>query len=202
MFLAYLLGSISGSLMLGRLKGTDIRDQGSGNAGATNALRTQGLLFAIGVALIDVGKGMLATGWIPHLEWIGGEKVVDLQWLMAGCGMAAVIGHIYPFWHQFRGGKGAATLIGAYCMLAPKLIIPALLVFFVSVVSSGFVGLSTMLAVIACALLCLMFYSANEVLVLFSVVMAVVIIFAHRANIRRMINGTENRMQRVMIWRK
>src|SRR5687768_1118739 len=100
---AYLLGSISGSLLLGRLRGVDIRTQGSGNAGGTNALRTQGWRFALGVVLIDVGKGALAAALagfvVPGASHSG--------WTLAAV-FAAVAGHVWPLFHGFRGGKGAA----------------------------------------------------------------------------------------------
>ncbi|MFZ9904836.1 MAG: glycerol-3-phosphate acyltransferase, partial [Steroidobacteraceae bacterium] len=102
-FVAYLLGSLNGALLLGRLRGVDIRTQGSGNAGGTNALRTQGPLFAIGVIIIDVAKAWIAVKWIPAYLESG-------MWLAASCGFAAVFGHVYPIFHGFRGGKGVATV--------------------------------------------------------------------------------------------
>ena len=146
--IAYLLGSLIGSLLVGRLRGVDIRTLGSGNAGGTNALRTQGPRFAIAVMLIDVGKAMArgrpAAGrrGCPASASIAG---VDRQWLAVGCAIAVVIGHVYPVWYEFRGGKGAATLIGAVAMLSPLALVPVLLVWLVSVTLTGYVGLSTML---------------------------------------------------------
>ena len=108
---AYLLGSLSGSLLLGKLRGVDIRTQGSGNAGGTNAFRTQGAKFALGVVVVDIGKGALAA-------WLGLRFAqADTAWLAYVVAFAAVIGHVWPVWHGFRGGKGAATLIGAVAVL-------------------------------------------------------------------------------------
>ena len=112
--LAYLLGSVSGSLLLGRFKNVDIRAQGSGNAGGTNAFRTQGLLFALGVVLIDVGKGFIAAWWIPSLDFGELHGNMEVNTLVMACGFAAVLGHCFPIWHGFRGGKGAATAVGAH----------------------------------------------------------------------------------------
>lgn len=201
-FLAYLLGSLSGSLLLGRLKGTDIREMGSGNAGATNALRTQGVVFALGVAVFDVGKGILAAAWLAHASWLPLDPELERIWVVAACGASAVVGHIYPFWHDFRGGKGAATLIGAYCIVAPKLLLPALVVFVTSVVLSGYVGLSTILTVIAAVFLSLVLYADVSTPFWFATAMAVLVVVAHRANVQRMIAGNENRLERAMIWRK
>ena len=113
--LGYLLGSISGSLLLGRLRGIDIRQQGSGNAGGTNALRTQGVWFALGVILIDVGKSALAA-------WVGGCWIADSGHalrvaLLAGA--AAAAGHVWPLYFGFRGGKGVAAVLGVLLVLWP-----------------------------------------------------------------------------------
>src|SRR4249919_393222 len=97
LFVAYLLGSLSGSLLLGRLRGVDIRTQGSGNAGGTNALRTQGWRFALGTVLVDVGKGALAA-------WLARRFGHD-HWTLAVV-LAAIAGHVWPVFHGFRGGKG------------------------------------------------------------------------------------------------
>ena len=118
--LAYLLGSVSGSLLLGRLRHVDIRSAGSGNAGGTNAFRTQGFVFALGVVIIDIGKGVLAAllpGWFA---WGSIAEPSAPLW----CAMAAGVGHCYPVWHGFRGGKGAATAVGALTVIQPITLIP------------------------------------------------------------------------------
>ena len=143
--LAYLIGSVSGSLLLGRLRGVDIRQHGSGNAGGTNALRTLGLKFAAGVMLIDVSKGALAT-------WIGlqGEPDAAMALRMAlGCGFAAVLGHVWPVFHGFRGGKGVATMIGLLLVLWPALLLPLIAVFALVLTTTGYVGLGSILATAA-----------------------------------------------------
>ena len=110
--LSYLLGSVSGALTVGKLKNnTDIRKIGSGNAGATNALRTQGFFFALAVVIIDIGKGIIAPLYVSTWDavYFSQEPQIDQQMLTLICAAAAVIGHVWPMWHQFRGGKGAAT---------------------------------------------------------------------------------------------
>src|SRR5262249_25969961 len=112
--LAYLLGSVVGSLLVGRLRGgVDIRKLGSGNAGSTNALRTQGLAFGIWVIVIDVVKGWLAAALLPGLTIPGVAPAPPMTaaWLPASCAFAAIVGHVFPAWHGFRGGKGVATLV-------------------------------------------------------------------------------------------
>ena len=118
--LAYLLGSVIGSLIVGKLRGgVDIRTQGSGNAGGTNALRTQGPLFAFWVMVIDIGKGWLAAGVLPGATLL--IFVTDQQstspWLSIACAAAAVIGHVYPIWFGFRGGKGVACALGVFAAI-------------------------------------------------------------------------------------
>jgi len=150
--IAYFLGSLMGSLLIGYLKGgVDIRTQGSGNAGGTNALRTQGFAFALGVVIIDVGKGALAAGVVPGLDlpFVGIDPTISREWLTVACAAAAVMGHVWPVYHRFQGGKGAATLVGTMIVLAPKLLLPLLLVFALVLVISGYVGLSTMTATAA-----------------------------------------------------
>jgi len=111
---AYLIGSLLGSLIIGKLRGgIDIRNLGSGNAGGTNALRTQGFWFALGVMVIDVGKGWLAAAILPTSFQLGQPAPPMLSSsLSIACAGAVVIGHVYPIFFGFRGGKGAATLIG------------------------------------------------------------------------------------------
>src|SRR5512136_3075703 len=108
--IGYLLGSLMGALMLGALKGVDIRTLGSGNAGGTNALRTQGKLFALGVVCIDIGKGWFAARVLPGLDLpgVGIDPALGRGWLAVACAACATLGHVYPVWWEFRGGKGAA----------------------------------------------------------------------------------------------
>jgi glycerol-3-phosphate acyltransferase PlsY len=196
--LAYLLGSVSGSLMLGRLKKVDIRSLGSGNAGGTNAFRTQGLVFALGVVVIDVGKGFLAAWWIPALGLGGLPAIADSNLLAMACGLAAVVGHCFPIWHGFRGGKGAATAVGVLIFIEPWLLLPLLITWLVTLIMSGYVGLSTVLA--AFSLVPSAWAMNDNALMLFSAVLALFILFTHRGNIRKLRNGTENRFERMQIF--
>ena len=129
--ISYFIGSLMGAMIVGKLRGgIDIRTMGSGNAGGTNALRTQGLGFAIGVVLIDIGKGAIGAGVVPGLElpFIATDPGLSRDWLTLCCAAAAVFGHVWPIYHRFRGGKGAATLVGTFIILGPELILPLLLV--------------------------------------------------------------------------
>jgi glycerol-3-phosphate acyltransferase PlsY len=200
---AYLLGSVIGSLLLGQLRGVDIRTQGSGNAGGTNALRTQGWTFALGVIVVDVGKALVAVGWLPGLDLpgIGIDPGVGRDWLAAVCAAAVVFGHVYPVWYEFRGGKGAATLIGAIAVLAPVALAPVLLVWLATVMLTGFVGLGTMLGTATLPLYFAFATPRSLPLVVFGLVMAAFIVFTHRANVQRMRAGVENRARRLWLLR-
>jgi glycerol-3-phosphate acyltransferase PlsY len=201
--ISYLLGSLLGSLLLGRLKGVDIREQGSGNAGGTNALRTQGWAFAIGVIVIDVGKALLAVGWLPgaDLPFVGIDPSVDREWLQAACAAAVVVGHVYPVWYEFRGGKGAATLIGAVAVLAPQALIPVAVVWLACVMLTGYVGLGTMLGSASLPVYFAWARPGDTALLAFGLVMAAFVVYTHRANVARMRAGNENRARRLWLLR-
>ncbi len=192
--LGYLLGSVSGSLLLGRLRGVDIRSEGSGNAGGTNAFRTQGTLFALGVVIVDIGKGALAA-WLGGLD-SGGES--DLIAHASAAGAAAVVGHCYPLWHGFRGGKGAATAVGVVAVLMPVLLAPMLALWLLVLVLTGWVGLATMIAAIGLATLTVVFFVIWPLRVL-ALFIAALIVFAHRANIVRLWRGEEYRFERARL---
>lgn len=203
--ISYFIGSLMGSMIIGNLKGgVDIREQGSGNAGGTNALRTQGFLFALGVVAVDIGKGVLGAGLIPGLElpFVPADPEISRLWLTLSCAAATVIGHVWPIYYRFRGGKGAATLIGTLIILGPKLILPLLLVWAWVLVMSGYVGLSTMVAAVALPVwLAVTQLPEQEPLFIYCALMAVFIVYCHRSNIRRMRDGTELRIERLMLFR-
>jgi glycerol-3-phosphate acyltransferase PlsY len=201
--LAYLIGALLGSLILGRLRGVDIRAHGSGNAGATNALRTQGKLFALMVLIIDIGKGALVVWWLPQavLPGIGVDASLSREWLTLACGAAVIVGHVYPVWFGFRGGKGAATIVGVIAALEPRLLIPLLLSWLIVLVLSGYVGLATMLAGVALIIAARLLEPDNLPLLGFCVVLTVFVVYTHRSNIARMRAGTENRVRRLWLFR-
>lgn len=203
--ISYLLGSLNGSLVVGKFYGVDIRGVGSGNAGGTNALRTQGVVFAFFVMLIDVGKGYLPVLLLPAMALPGVplDPAVPRTWLPFACGGAAVVGHCYPVWFAFRGGKGAATAIGALLAMSPILLIPALLAFVIVLTTTGFVGLSTMTAAVTLPVYAIITQSGENLpMIVFLLLLALFIIFTHRSNIERMKAGQEDRIKRVMLFRK
>jgi glycerol-3-phosphate acyltransferase PlsY len=187
---AYLLGSISGSLLLGKLRGVDIRTQGSGNAGGTNAFRTQGWAFALGTVLIDIGKGVAA---VALMRAAGGD--VALQ--MVGALLAAV-GHVWPVFHGFRGGKGAATLVGGLAMIWPLALAPLFAVWLLVLLSTGYVGLATVLAGLALPLWTLA-EGREGAWLAFAVTVAALLAWTHRANLQRLRAGTEHRFEKARL---
>ena len=199
LLLSYLLGSVLGSLLLGRLRGIDVRQHGSGNAGATNALRVLGRGMAAAVLAIDAGKGVAAVILIPALPF-----GPDTPWTPILCAFGVVLGHVYPIFHGFRGGKGAATLIGVVMGLMP---VGASWIFgvWVSVlVSTGYVGLSTLCAAVSAPLYVAWTQPGGLASPMggFALIMAAFVFYTHRENIRRLLAGNENRFERVMLWRR
>jgi glycerol-3-phosphate acyltransferase PlsY len=198
--LAYLLGSVSGSLLVGRLKNVDIREQGSGNAGGTNAFRTQGWLFALGVVIIDVGKGFVAAKWVSALPLWSAQAVAGQEVTVMACGFAAVLGHCFPVYHRFRGGKGAGTAVGALIVIQPWLLLPLGLVWWITLFTSGYVGLATVLA--GFSLVPAAWWLGDAALLVFTVMLALFLLFMHRSNMQRLRDGTENRFERVRLFRR
>ena len=191
LFLAYLLGSVSGSLLLGKWRGVDIRTLGSGNAGGTNAFRTQGAWFALGVVLIDIGKGALAAGLAAWL-------LPGHAGLMLAAVFAAVLGHIWPVFHGFRGGKGAATLVGGLAIAWPQVLLPLLAVWLLCLLLSGYVGLSTVLAALSLPVSAA-WLAADAGHWLFALASAALLVFSHRANLQRLRAGTESRFEKARL---
>jgi glycerol-3-phosphate acyltransferase PlsY len=200
---SYLLGAVIGGLVVGHFRGgVDIRQSGSGNAGGTNALRTQGAGFAFWVMLIDIGKGWLATAVVARVA-LPGALHVESQlhaWCPAVCGVAVLLGHVYPLWYGFRGGKGVATLFGAVGGIAPWLLLPVLLTWLLAAVLFGYVGLASMLAACAAAVaIALSALTPRVPLLTFGAVTALLIVFTHRGNLARMRAGCEPRAMRLWL---
>lgn len=201
--IAYLLGALLGSLILGRLRGVDIRRLGSGNAGATNALRTQGKLFGLLVLLIDLGKGVFAVRYLPGASLPGLPVDPDLsrEWLTLACGLAVIVGHVYPVWFAFRGGKGVATMVGVIGAMQPLLLVPLLASWFLVLLLTGYVGLASMLAGAVLVIVVAVWEPANLPLLAFCIVIELFLVYTHRVNIARMRAGKESRIQRLWLFR-
>jgi len=203
--LSYLIGSTSGSILLGKLKGVDIRNMGSGNAGGTNAFRTQGASFAAGVLGIDILKGFISAKFISAMNLpIFSSSTVDPNLLIILCGVAAVLGHVYPLYHGFRGGKGGGAAVGMVFAISWPSISLAILLWMIILVLTGYVGFGTMLGSISLIYFAHYFMDTinNPYFLPFTVFLSFFIIYTHRSNIKRMLDGTENRFEKAMIFRK
>ena len=202
--ISYIIGSISGSLILGRLWKVDIRTLGSGNAGGTNAFRTQGLVFAFGVIIIDVLKGYISAKYISDLMLFNAEFLGNAELNLLLCGLAAVVGHVYPIYHGFKGGKGAGAGMGMLLALDPSSVGIAILHWLLVLILTGYVGLGTMIAAISIPIYLYVSESyLNFVyLPILSIGLALFIIFTHRSNIIRMKNGNENQFAKIMILKR
>ena len=204
LLLAYLLGSIPTALWVGRrfFNLPDIREHGSGNAGATNTFRVLGPKAGTFVLLVDALKGFAASYFLPNLllayHLIQPES---LLYFRLGCGVLAIVGHIYPVFAQFRGGKGVATVLGMMLGVAPAAVGVCLLVFIVMLAAFRYVSLASMTAGVCFALLQLLpaFRPAQGFMVGVGFVLAALLVYTHRANIGRLRSGTEGR---VPLWGK
>lgn len=195
--LAYLLGSISGSLLVGRLRRVDIREHGSGNAGGTNALRILGAKLALAVVAIDVGKGALAVWLAQHLTPSEAPLAPTETAFLAG--LLAIVGHCWPLWHGFRGGKGGATLVGALILLWPLALLPVLAVWLLVLGLSGYVSAATILA--AWAVPAFAGFNGDPVRLAFGLSAAALILFTHRSNLDRLLASNERRFHRArLLW--
>ena len=196
---AYLLGSIPTALWVGRafFNLRDIREHGSGNAGATNTFRVLGKKAGSFVLLMDAFKGFAAAYFLPNFLLSQGVIVPEsLFYYRLACGVLAVVGHIWPVFAQFRGGKGVATILGMMLAIAPATVGVALLVFLAVLGTTRYVSLSSMTAGVAFALLQLLppFRPASPLQVGFGFLLAAMLIYTHRANIGRLRAGTESRV--------
>jgi glycerol-3-phosphate acyltransferase PlsY len=143
------------------------------------------------------------VAWLPGLDLplIGVKPRIDRQWLAVACAIAVVVGHVYPLWHEFRGGKGAATLIGAVAVLAPASLVPVFAVWLATVMLTGYVGLGTVLGSLSLPVYFAIDRPLSAALLCFGVLMAAFVVYTHRSNLSRMLAGNENRARRLWLLR-
>jgi len=195
---AYLVGSFPTSIIVVRmLRGIDIREHGSGNAGGTNVFRVAGKVPGIFVMLFDVFKGFAATFWVSQII-IGTPPVLEREILMLIAGVAAMCGHIWTIFANFKGGKGVGTAAGMLIALFPKALFVCLAVFVIVLFTTKIMSLASMSAAITLPITLSIFkyvlgWPVASVLYVFSFIMAALIVFTHRSNIQRLLNGTENK---------
>jgi glycerol-3-phosphate acyltransferase PlsY len=181
-----LIGSIPFALLLARRWGAiDLRRAGSGNLGAANVMRTSGITAGILVAILDITKGAASVMLAARLS---GNAAAP-----AAAGLAAIVGHIYPIWLKFRGGKGVATACGVFSVLTPLAIPPALAIFLITVTLTKYISLASLLATIALPPLAYVLGS-EAAAVIAACLAATIIVFRHRSNVSRLRTGTERRL--------
>ncbi|MBK7710482.1 MAG: glycerol-3-phosphate 1-O-acyltransferase PlsY [Bacteroidales bacterium] len=195
--IAYMLGSIPASVWIGKMvHGIDVREHGSGNAGTANTIRVLGWKTGIPVLIIDLAKGWTAA-MLPvffHIAEPGSALLTNMQILT---GVTAIVGHIFPVFAGFRGGKGVATVFGVLLAIQPLLTICCLGVFLTVILLTGIVSVSSMSAGIAFPVLLFLFFDTPSVIFkIFSVLVAVALLITHRKNIRRLLKGEESRLIR------
>jgi len=188
-FAAYLLGSIPIGLLLAKIFGrTDVRKAGSGNIGATNVLRVAGPAAGILTLLFDAGKGWLAV-------WIASRLMHGSSSMMIAAGFLALVGHCFPVWLRFRGGKGVATAAGIFLALCPEALLAALMLFALVVWYSRYVSLGSLVAAAAIPLLVYLLWAPHFappiIVTLGSIAIALLVSYQHRANIGRLMRGEE-----------
>jgi len=192
---SYMIGSISGGVVVGRLKNVDIRTKGSKAAGATNAFRTMGAIFALSVLIIDVYKGYFSTFYIPYL--VGNETT----FAKTVAGFSSILGHVFPIYFKFKGGKGVGTALGTLFAF-PQLYLATFVGFMswlFTLFVTGYVGLGSIISGIV--VLTFYFFSSNYIindLTFYVLFIAIFFIITHRENIKRLLNGSENQFQKIM----
>ena len=195
--LAYLLGSIPfGYLIVRWQKGVDVRSTGSGSTGATNVMRNLGIMGFVATFLLDVGKGTFAVLLASRLTSVDGGWIPltgDPRWI-AAASVAAILGHCFPVWLKFRGGKGVATGVGVFIALAPLQVALALVIFAIIVALWRYISLGSIIATAAFPLLVYFLRHPPLPIVLGAAGSALVIIAMHYANIQRLVKGTENKV--------
>ncbi len=184
---SYLVGSLTFATILVRLtSGIDIRTVGSGNAGGTNVLRTSGKGLALVVALLDVLKGVVAVLLMKTITY-------DPRWLGAAA-VAAILGHVFPVFFGFRGGKGVATAVGSFSVLSPGSVLVIVAVFVLVVSATRYVSLGSVTAACLLPVTMGLVFKAPEGAVIAAVVAATLLVISHRTNIGRLLSGTERRL--------
>jgi acyl phosphate:glycerol-3-phosphate acyltransferase len=193
--LAYLLGSVPAAVWIGRLThGIDVREHGSGNAGTANTIRVLGWKTGIPVLLIDCAKAWTAA-MLPvffRLADHGSAMLINLQIFT---GLTAIVGHIFPVFAGFRGGKGVASAAGVLLAIQPQLTLCCLGVFLVVILMTGIISIASMSAGIAFPVLLFLFFETPSLIFrIFSIFVAVALLITHRKNIRRLLKGEESKL--------
>jgi glycerol-3-phosphate acyltransferase PlsY len=192
--LAYLIGSIPTSIWVSKaIFGIDIRQFGSGNPGATNTFRVLGSNWGAFVMTVDISKGLIATSLYVLMPFYLHNELARTNFMIL-LGTAAVIGHIFPIWADFKGGKGVATILGMALAIQPIVALICILVFLITLFTTRYVSLSSMLAGVVFMLLILFIFKEKETSYqIFAIIVALMVVLTHQKNIGRLLKGKENK---------
>jgi len=209
LLISYVIGSTPTSIIMGKLvRGIDIREHGSGNAGGTNVFRVLGWKPALVVVIIDILKGWFPAAVLATTLFQGSLAISDTGLVQILCGFAAVLGHTYTIFAGFRGGKGVGTLAGMLLALFPIAFPLCLIAFIISLIATGYVSVSSMIAAVSLPIFILVLPAISEIapasfsLIVFSLLVPFFVVFTHRSNLIRLRAGTENRFEKAMIFRR
>ena len=192
--LAYFLGSIPTSIWVSKtVFGIDIRNFGSGNPGATNTFRVLGSKWGAFVMIADITKGVIATSLYILIPFYLENELARTNFMIV-LGLASVLGHIFPIWADFKGGKGVATILGMALAIQPIVALICIVVFLITLFTTRFVSLSSMLASVVFMVLILFIFKEKETSYrVFAIIVALMVVVTHQKNIGRLINGKENK---------
>ncbi len=209
LLLSYVIGSTPTSIIVGKItQGIDIREHGSGNAGGTNVFRVLGWKPALVVVIVDIFKGWLPAAVLAAQLFPGALAGMDAGLIQILCGFAAVLGHTYTVFAGFRGGKGVGTLAGMLLALFPLAFPLCLLVFVLTLMLTGYVSVSSIMAAVSLPVFLLILPPLTGVtpasfsLLVFGLLVPFFVIYTHRSNISRLRNSNENRFEKAMVLRR
>jgi glycerol-3-phosphate acyltransferase PlsY len=195
LLLAFLAGSFPTALLMGRAKGIDLRRQGSGNIGATNAFRVLGKAWGIACLLMDAAKGLAPATLLAGDAWLPGA-LAPKTWMLI-VGLAAIAGHMFSPWVGFKGGKGVATSLGVFLAIAPAALGVCLALGILIIATTGYVSLASIVGAALLPILIFAFAPPDDrpwTVIVIAASLGVFVIWKHRANIRRLMGGSENRI--------
>jgi glycerol-3-phosphate acyltransferase PlsY len=191
---AYLLGAVPFSYILGKLlRGVDLRQRGSGNLGFSNAFRVLGPQIGIPVLILDVAKGFIPAHFFPQILHAESLSIISPANFALLCGIAAIVGHVFPVYLLFKGGKGVATSIGVYIALAPKALLLTAVIALPVMFATHFVALGSLIGAVLLPVFIASLYPGALPLIIFTALLSLLVIYVHRSNIRRILKGEEHR---------
>ena len=197
--ISYIVGSCPTSFLISKSFGIDIFKVGSKNPGMTNVIRSVGLLPGLLVGIIDIAKGWIVTFYAPYLLSNNSPEFL-ISFIQIIAGSSAVIGHTFSIFLKFKGGKGIATLTGLIIAIAPVSFICCLMIFFLTLFLSGYVSLSSILGSLTLPI-SMIFLEVSDSIIIFSIIIPCFVLITHKSNIKRILNGTENKFDKIKIFK-